>query len=90
MRRLAPAVKATLYTDSVLRSRSDGVEPEQERREGQHREEVLCACLVTGGKAAMLLQSVNESFHQVPRAVCVPVERCVMPVERAAGRGGVG
>ena len=49
-------------------------EPRQDRGEGDHRQEVRGALLVTRRDPALLLQSVDEPFHPIALAVGGAVE----------------
>lgn len=75
-------MRATSKTSSSFRVREDGAscssaalgsEPEQDRCEGKHREEVLGPLLVARSHSAVLLEATDQPFH----SVALPLQRVV-------------
>lgn len=67
--------------DKVAASRRE--EPEAARGDGEHRDGVRGARLVSGGDSACLLELVHETLDAVALAVGAVVERRAPPVVRA-------
>jgi hypothetical protein len=59
------------------------LQPQDDSREGEHREVVLGALLVAGRDAPVLLEAINEPFDPIAlsvRRAVERVERCVTPI----------